>query len=282
METKHSSKLLTDRVAEAESSIVELLRAAHYTPPTKSLAQTIPTSKTIGGGKKTTKKVTPLTLREKHTESNKPSKHQHPLQEFEGSSRAIVGSLLSEPGSPHMVTIAKSPNVASLGADSLPLVSTLAGLRHTPYAESDQTRSVVQHYNRQLQEALKAAIMTCLQQLHCRLITAHEDNQSDLHSLVNVKGEAARGKGEEGKLTAICFTLGIQFFIPHVAIHPSLDNLCSAVEECTALVVGTSGAIDCWDYPSEISTAPSVYSVLRKDEDIRGMQRKILVALRGE
>ena len=91
----------------------------------------------------------------------------------------------------------------------------------------------------------------------------------------------AQGEGEEGKLPAICFTLGIQFFIPRVAIHPGLEDLCSAVEECTALVVGTSSDIDCWDFPSDGSTAPTMYSVLREDADIRGIRRRILVALRG-
>lgn len=277
METKHSCTLLQDKVAEAESSIMELLQAAHYTPPTKSLTHTIPSTKTAGGDKKKmAKKKAPLALHEKRTESKKPSKRQHPLQEFEGNLRAIVGSPLSEPGSPNLATIGKSADVI------VQTVSSLANLRHTTYAESAQVHSVLQHYNQKLQEALKAAIMTCLQQLYRKLITAHEEDQSVRQSVVNVNSEAAGGKVEEVNQAAICFTLGIQFFIPRVAIHPSLNNLCSAVDKCTALVVGTSNAIDCWDFPSELPTVPTVYSVLRRDVDIRDMQHRILVALRGE
>lgn len=283
MGTKCSANLLTEKVAEAESSVAELLQAAHYDLPTKTLPQNFSSSKTAGGSKKTkTKKATPLALSEKHAECSKPSKHQHPLQEFEGSSQAIVGSPL-EPGSPHLPTVDTAANATSSTAASLPQVKTLTSLRHCPYAESDVARSAVRHYNQQLQEALKAGIMACLQQLHLGLVTAHEGSQkSVLQSSVDVQRVPTRGEGEEGRLAAICFTLGIQFFIPRVAISPSLEDLCSAVEEGTALVVGTSSDIDCWDCPSNSSTAPTMYSVLREDADVRGNRRKILVALRGE
>ena len=271
-----------DKVAEAESSIVELLIAAHYTLPTKSLTHTTPATKTVGGDKKMTKKKAPVFVHEKHAESKKPNKCSHPLQEFEGSSRAIVGSPLSEPDSPNLVPVGKSTDVMPQTASLLPPISTLASLRHTAYAESAHVHSVLQHYNQQVQEALKAAIMTCLQQLHHRLITAHEEDQSVRQSVINVNREAAREKGEELKQAAICFTLGIQFFIPRVAIHPSLSNLCSAVEKCTAVVVSTSNAIDCWDLSSDVPTVPTVYSVLRRDSDITDMQHSILAALRGE
>ena len=262
---------------------MELLQAAHYSPPTKSLTHAIPSIKTAGRDKKKmAKKKAPLSVQEKRTESKNPSRHLHPLQEFEGSSRAIVGSPLSEPGTPNLAAVGKSVDAMAPTASSLPPISTLANLRRTPYAESAQVRSVLQHYNQQLHEALKAAILTCLQQLYYRLITAHEGDQSIHLSVVNVSGEAAGGKGVEVKQAAICFTLGIQFFIPRVAIHPSLSNLCSAVEKCTALVVGTSNAVDSWDFPSDVPTVPTVYTVLRRDVDIKGMQHKILEALRGE
>ena len=284
METKRSAKCLTEKVTDAASSVAELLQTAHYAPPTNPLPHTIASSKTTGGGKKNAaRKATSLTSQEKHAEHSKHRKNQHPLQEFEGSSQAIAGSELSVvPGSPNPLTIDKSANAMTPTVTSPRHVTTVTSLRHSHYAESDVARSVVKHYNQQLQESLKAAVLSCLQQLHDRLITAHKDNQSVLQSSDDAKKEGASGEEEEGRLAAICFTLGIQFFIPRVAIHPSLDNLCSAVEECTALVVGTSSNIDCWEYPSDISTEPTMHSVLRKDADIRGMQHKILVALRGK
>lgn len=284
METKRTAKCLTEKVTDAASSVAELLQTAHYAPSTKPPPHTIASSKTTGGGKKkAAKKATSLTSQEKHPEHSKPRKNQHPLQEFEGSSQAIAGSELSVvPGSPHLLTFDKSANAMTPTVTSPRHVTTVTSLRHSPYAKSDVARSVVKHYNQQLQESLKAAILSCLQQLHDRLITAHKDNQNVLQSSDDAKKEPVSGEGEEGKLAAICFTLGIQFFIPRVAIHPSLDNLCSAVEECTGLVVGTSSNIDCWEYPSDISTEPTMHSVLKKDADIRGMQHKILVALRGK
>lgn len=280
-ETKHSAKCLTEKVADAASSIAELLQTAHYAPPTKPFPHTIAPSKATGGSKKkAAKKATSLTSQEKDAEHCKHRKNQHPLQEFEGSSQAIAGSELSVvPGSPHLLTMDKSANAITPTVTSPRHVRTVTSLRHSPYAESDVARSVVKHYNQQLQESLKAAILSCLQQLHDRLITAHKDNQSVLQSSDDAKREPASSEGEEGKLAAICFTLGIQFFIPRVAIYPSLDNLCSGVEECTALVVGTSSSIES---PLDISTEHTMHSVLRKDADIRGMQHKILVALRGK
>ena len=270
-----SSQMISDVVSLAENGVVQILEESHkmetlmsppFSPNKPSSRPSKPVTKHNPAGKKTKATVMGTTGTRKDRDTMESVRA---TDDFHGSSQAVTGTLRSEVLSRDQSS--KAPSTRTL--QSQPPLKSLSVLLHTMFADSPSAHEVVEDFNRQLTSAIKSSILGCLDLLHHSLTVSCSRDRKVTNS---------HSDEEEICNAGICFTLGIQFFIPQIAIHPSLAELCTVMDKATNVIIGSMTGVRSWTQPHSGGKPLSVIGSVRDDPDILNLQRKIIITIRGQ
>ena len=270
-----SSQMISDVVSLAENGVVQILEESHkmetlmsppFSPNKPSPRPSKPVTKHNTTGKRTKTTGTGTTGTRKNRDTMESVRA---TDDFPGSSQTVTGTPRSEILSRDQSS--KAPSTRTL--QSQPPLKSLSVLLHTTFADSPSAREVVEDFNRQLTSAIKSSILSCLDLLYRSLTMSCSKDRK----VTNVHSDQ-----EETCNAGICFTLGIQFFIPQVAIHPSLAELCSTMDKATNVIIGSMTGVRSWTQTRTGGKPLSVIGSAKDDPDILNLQRKIIITIRGQ
>jgi energy-coupling factor transporter ATP-binding protein EcfA2 len=270
-----ASRLVSEVVSQAESGVIEILEETQkmealvlpsFSPSKPSSRQPKTATKHTITGKKGKLTSTKASTTKDKVLKKEITKVEDAVQQ---SSQAVVGTPHSQYQSRDQSS--KTNSNARTPQSQPPTGKSLSILLCTQFAHSTAVHEVVADFNRQMMNSLKAAVVSCLDLLHHSLATSHSSNKC-----------AQKGNDEEDVTTSgILFTLGIQFFIPQVAMQPSLAELCATVDKATNAIIDSCARVGAWTPPPTERRPVSVVTAIRGDPDVAALQRKVVLAIRN-